>query len=211
MLSGGASAMTAPMAASAQVEPVASVDGRVRRGERSREAIVAALFELIGEGVPRPTAQQVAKRARVNIRTVFRHFSEMESLYAALDSRLRGELRGLLEGGPPRAGIEARATALVRQHCEVFERIAPYKRSSNSKRWGSRFLTEAHRELVRELRNRLLLWLPELSHASTEARNAIELLTSFEAWDRLRSDQRLGRNAARTAIEHAVIAVLARG
>jgi AcrR family transcriptional regulator len=201
--------MTLPMAASAQGRSSESGDGRVRRGERSREAIVAALFQLIGEGVPRPTAQQVAERARVNIRTVFRHFSEMESLYAALDARLRGDLQGVLEGGPPRAGVEERAAALVRQHCAVFEKIAPYKRSSNSKRWGSKFLTEAHRELVRELRRRLLLWLPELEDISAETRNAIELLTSFEAWDRLRSDQRLGRSAARATIERAVVAVLA--
>jgi AcrR family transcriptional regulator len=186
-----------------------ALDGRVRRGQRSREAIVAALFELIGEGVARPTAQQVAARAEVNIRTVFRHFSEMESLYAALDARLRDELREVLDGAPPAGGIEARAASLVRQHCQVFEKIAPYKRSSNSKRWGSEFLTAAHRGMVRELRRRLLLWLPELKALSPESRNAIELLTSFEAWDRLRSDQGLGREAARATVETAVLAVLA--
>lgn len=199
------------MALSAPQQRDISLDGRVRRGERSRDAIVAALFELIGEGVARPTAQQVAARASVNIRTVFRHFSEMESLYAALDARLRQELRELLEGAPTAGGVEKRAAALVRQRCQVFEKIAPYKRSSNSKRWGSAFLQEAHRSMVRELRRRLLLWLPEMKDASAEARNAIELLMSFEAWDRLRSDQGLGREAARAAIEHAVIALLAAG
>lgn len=186
-----------------------ALDGRVRRGQRSREAIVAALFELIGEGVPRPTAQQVAERAQVNIRTVFRHFSEMESLYAALDARLRDEIREVLDGAPPAGGIEARAASLVRQHCQVFEKIAPYKRASNSKRWGSEFLTAAHRGMIRELRRRLLLWLPELADANAEKRHATELLTSFEAWDRLRTDQGLGRDAARAAIETAVLALLA--
>ncbi len=199
------------MVASVQMVPSASDDGRVRRGQRSRETIVAALFELISDGVPRPTAQQVAECARVNIRTVFRHFSEMESLYAALDARLRDEVREVLEREPPEGGLELRAVALVRQHCQVFEKIAPFKRSSNSKRWGSEFLTEAHRELVREIRRRLRLWLPELQDLSSESRNAIELLMSFEAWDRLRSDQGLGRSAVRATLERAVAAVLVAG
>jgi len=58
-----------------------AADGRVRRGERSREAIVSAQFELIADGVPRPTAQQVAEKAKVNIRTV------MESVLKALLAR----------------------------------------------------------------------------------------------------------------------------
>ena len=37
------------------------VDGRRRRSERSRQAIVQALLDLVGERVPEPTAQQVAE------------------------------------------------------------------------------------------------------------------------------------------------------
>ena len=37
-----------------------STDGRQRRSERSREAIVQALLELVGDGILQPTAQQVA-------------------------------------------------------------------------------------------------------------------------------------------------------
>ena len=59
----------------------------MQRGERSRQRIVAALFDLVGAGVLQPTAQQVAARAGVGMRTVFRHFSEMETLYAAMNGR----------------------------------------------------------------------------------------------------------------------------
>ena len=47
-------------------------DGRVQRSERSREAIIRAMLDLIGEGIASPTAQQVALRADVGVRTVFR-------------------------------------------------------------------------------------------------------------------------------------------
>ena len=55
-------------------------DGRALRSERSRRPIVEALFALVGEGVLQPTAQQVADRAGVGIRTVFRHFEDMDAL-----------------------------------------------------------------------------------------------------------------------------------
>ena len=48
-------------------------DGRIQRSERSRETIVQAMLDLIGEGTLSPTAQQVAVRADVGVRTVFRH------------------------------------------------------------------------------------------------------------------------------------------
>lgn len=41
----------------------ATHDGWLLRTERSREAIVQALFDLVGEGTLQPTAEQVAKRA----------------------------------------------------------------------------------------------------------------------------------------------------
>ena len=53
-------------------------DGRVLRGARTRERIVDAVFELVSEGTVRPTAEEVASRAGVGIRTVFRHFDDME-------------------------------------------------------------------------------------------------------------------------------------
>lgn len=192
-----------------QAEATAATrDGRVLRSERSREAIVNALLELIGDGVLEPTAQQVAERARVGIRTVFRHFSEMESIFAAVDARVEADARPLLTGGERKGSTLERARGLVRQRCLLFERIAPFKRSGNLKRWRSPFVGGRHRRMVRFLRADLLAWLPELAEAPADVGNALELLTSFEAWDRLRSEQRLGRERAAEAMERAVTAVI---
>ena len=186
-------------------------DGRVLRSERSREIIESALYELVGEGNLEPTAQQVAERADVGIRTVFRLFSDMEALYATLDAQLLAELTPMLrDGPPPDTGLRERAVALVCDRAALFERIAPYKRSSNLKRRRSPYLTEQHRKLVRELRARLLRWLPELRDAPDEITEALDQATSFEAWDRLRSDQRLGRPRARAAMECTVRALVDR-
>ncbi|HXQ20516.1 MAG TPA: TetR family transcriptional regulator [Candidatus Acidoferrales bacterium] len=183
-------------------------DGRVRRSQRSGHAIVEALMDLVGDGVLEPTAQQVAARANVGIRTVFRRFSDMESLFAEMDARLQAEAVPLLLGGRPNGTLAARARALVHQRVAFFERIAPYKRSENLKRWRSPFLRDRHTRLVRALRTDLLRWLPELRRAPAAVVDALDLATSFEAWDRLRSEQSLSSARAQAAVERAVLALV---
>jgi len=186
-----------------------AADGRIRRSQRSGQAIVEALYDLIGEGILEPTAQQVAERARVGMRTVFRRFSDMESLFAEMDARLQAEALPLLMGGRPDGGLRARALALVRQRVVFFERIGPYKRAGNVKRWRSPFLRDRHARLVRILRAELERWLPELRGGPAAVADALELATSFEAWDRLRSEQGLSRGRAQAAVEQAMLALIA--
>ncbi|MAE94146.1 MAG: transcriptional regulator [Deltaproteobacteria bacterium] len=188
-----------------------SLDGRVQRGERNRQKILEALFELVGEGILRPTAEQVAERAGVGTRTVFRHFDDMESLLGELHRRVAGEFKpsfqseGILHGGT----IGDRIAAAVEFRTGFFERIAPFKRSGNLNRWRSPTLQRAHAEMVKELRGHLLASLPELDDGASETADALELLLSFEAWDRLRTDQRLGKERARAVLEHAARALVA--
>jgi AcrR family transcriptional regulator len=191
-----------------QLGSALALDGRVRRGERSRHAIVAALLDLIGGGVLQPTAQQVADQAGVGIRSVFRHFAEMDSLYAAMDTRLEGEAQRLLQGGERAGGLANRVGAVVRQRAMLFERVAPYKRSANLQRWRSRFLQDRHLRMQRVLRADLLQWLPELEGAPADLLEATDLATSFEAWDRLRGDRQLTQKLAVATMERTVLALL---
>jgi AcrR family transcriptional regulator len=191
--------------------PTAAVDGRVRRGERSRQAIVEALLDLVGQGVLQPTAQRVAARAGVGIRSVFRHFSEMEHLFAAMNAHLEGDVRSLLEGGRRAGGLSERVRALVRQRATLFDRILPYKRAANLQRWRSRFLTNRHRELMRALQTDRRLWLPELDRAPADLQEAVDLAICFEAWDRLRGDRQLSQARAVGVMERALLALVREG
>lgn len=186
-----------------------AADGRARRSERSREAIVGALFDLIGDGALQPTAQQVADRAGVGIRSVFRHFSEMETLYRAMDARLEREAIQLLTVPPTRGTLAERVRALVRQRMALFERIAPYKRSANLLRWRSPFLQERHLRLRRVLRDDLRSRLPELRRGPAERLDAADLVTSFESWDGLRHDRRLSAKRAAAVVERLVLGLVA--
>lgn len=194
---------SAPVATKARVAP--SSDGRVRRRERSGRAIVAAMVALIREGRVAPTAQQVARRAGVGIRTVFRRFSDMEDLFAEMSLRVLAEAPDLLREGRFSGDIGTRARTLVERRAGFFEHIAPFKRAANLRRWRSPFLRSGHARLVEGLRADLVRSLPD---APADLLDILELLTSFEAWDRLRGEQHLDPERARAAVERAVLALL---
>ena len=60
------------------------VDGRRERGRSSYRRIVEAMMELIVEGDLSPSAARVAEEAGIGLRTVFRHFDDMDALYAEI-------------------------------------------------------------------------------------------------------------------------------
>lgn len=184
-------------------------DGRVRRGARNRAAIVDALAELVSEGELVPTAEQVARRAGVGTRTVFRHFEDMDSLFALLSDRVEREYGSIFDE-PFEGSLARRIGDVVARRALLFERIAPFKRSANVQRWRSTFLQKNHAKTVRRQRAWLLRALPELQETDPAVLEAVDWATSIEAWDRLRLDQRLGRERAQNVMETAVRKLLAK-
>ena len=184
------------------------LDGRALRGARNRERIVEALLALVREGELLPTAEQVSQRAGVGTRTVFRHFDDMESLNSEMQTAIQREVRPLLDAPPEKGSLEHRARSLIERRVAIFERIAPFMRSAAMQRWNTPYLQRNHLRTVSRLRADLRRWLPEVSDLSEPLAEALELATSFEAWNRLRTDQRLGRERAEAVLQAAVLALL---
>jgi len=187
------------------------VDGRQRRGERSREKMVTALYELVGEGTLTPTAQQVASRAGVGLRTVFRHFNDMDTLFAEIDGRLRSEVSARFEARAPdaRAPLLDRGLALVRLRADIYERLEPYLRSTRLHRVRSPFLQKQSASLTRDVRRSVGQWLPELDEAPVDLVDALVALLSFDTWETLRGENQLSRARTRAAMERTLRALLA--
>jgi len=192
----------------AKESAVGHTDGRALRSERSRRKIVDALFELVGEGTLVPTAKQVATRAEVGIRTVFRHFDDMDGLYSEVATRLRSETFADLEVDPPAGDTLHRAATLVALRCRIFDHISPYWRAAEAQRHRSQFLAEQRRIDTAQLRENLLAWMPELADAAREIGDAIEMMMSPEAWNRLSVEQKLSSRQATDAMEKAVLALI---
>ncbi|MGI9286125.1 MAG: TetR/AcrR family transcriptional regulator [Pseudomonadales bacterium] len=186
----------------------ATTDGRIQRSERSRQLIIDAMLALVNEGNLIPTAQQVADRAGVAIRTVFRHFSEMENLYAEMDSYLKPTYEGLFLGGDRSGSLEERVLHAVERHANAYSAMGLVIQSTLSLIWRSPVLKKNYARNQRGLRKDLDDWLPELKKVSVETREAIDAITSFEFWDRLQSQQGLGKKACVTLVTNLVTGLI---
>ena len=109
------------------MENATLVDGRRQRGHDNRARIVAAMLAMIGEGEVSPSAEQVAARADVGLRTVFRHFLDMDSLYREMSGVIEGELRSISDRPLRTQDWPARLFELIERRAIGFEKIAPFQ------------------------------------------------------------------------------------
>src|SRR5262249_58385643 len=93
--------------------PPPTLDGRLARGARARVAIVEALLALIERGDLRPSAARIAERAGVSLRSVFQHFNDVESLFAAAAERQAERLASLAGSVDDKGPLTRRVDAFV--------------------------------------------------------------------------------------------------
>lgn len=179
-------------------------DGRRRRSLDSRARIVAAMLELVREGAVTPGAERVAARADVGLRTVFRHFKDMDSLYGEMSKVVEKEFRVVVERPFTAPRGKERIVELVHRRAEVYETIAPFKRASEAHRHRSAFLEAGQARMVATSRKILQAELPPEVASDEPTFEALDLLLSFEAWNRLRREQGLSAARARQTVEATV-------
>lgn len=193
-------------AADRTAETVPQVDGRRLRGERSRKQIVDAMLTLVRRGEMNPSAAQVASEAGVGLRSVFRHFEEMDTLYREMTAQIEAEIMPLALRPFEAKHWRARLDELIGRRAIIFERIMPYRVAGAARRFQSSFLMEDYTRALHMEQSALKAILPKT--VSAEVFAALDLLTSFESWRRLRQDQGLSPKKSEAAIRLAVNGLL---
>ncbi|MBI2393622.1 MAG: TetR/AcrR family transcriptional regulator [Deltaproteobacteria bacterium] len=192
----------------ARREP-ATTDGRVLRGARNHEAIARAMYDLVRATHLPPSIEEVARRARVGIRTVFRQFEDLDSLYRSLNDRLQREIMTMVSLTAPSGDLEVDLRALVARRARVFEHITPFRRAGRLVRHQSRFLQEQDAMMARFFRAALEAHVA--SRVGGDALEALDALLSFEVWDRLRDAQKLGAKRAERVLSEAALTIARSG
>ena len=170
------------------------IDGRVRRGARNREAIAEALLECYEAGILRPSVPELASRAGVSVRSVHNHFEDVESLRAEVAQRQWDRHAHLLG---PCASIEE----LVEQRAAFYDAITPVRRAALLSVHDSPTIARNLTRLDRVLRRQLESMCP---NTPLEVVDALELVTSWDAWHRLRTTQGYSAARARRLLEHTI-------
>ena len=135
-------------------------DGRHRRSMSSQRRIVQAMLELVAEGNIAPSADEVSDRAGVGRRSVFRHFSDMDSLYREMAAILQVQFAAIAEQPFKSTQWRDQVLELVERRAQAFERMAPYLRAGIVHRNHSPILREGHARFVAVLRALLVKRLP---------------------------------------------------
>jgi AcrR family transcriptional regulator len=191
-------------------EAAPEVDGRHLRRERNREAVIDALVELFREGSFQPSSEEIAVRAGLSPRSLFRYFDDIDDLNRAAIDRQLASARPLLSPGvradaPTAEKIERVAAARVR----LWEEIAPAARAARVCAYRHPIIAAQMHEGRTFLRAQLRrLFAPELQGERTGLLPAIDVVCSFESYELLRSDQGLSRAKTVSAIASALRALL---
>ncbi|MDP1615934.1 TetR/AcrR family transcriptional regulator [Phenylobacterium sp.] len=188
--------------------PAHDADGRRRRSQDSRARIVQAMLELVHAGETSPPAELVADRAKVGLRTVFRHFNEMDSLYREMSAVIEAELQSVIARPFKAKDWKGRVVELVQRRASAYERIAPFRRAADVHRLRSPVLEADHARFAALGREILRRELPPEAARDKARFEALDMLLSFEAWVRLRRDQGLSAKRTVEALELAVAALV---
>lgn len=177
--------------------------------------MVQAVLSIVQEqgGGPFPGAGEVAARAGVSERTVFRHFADLDSLFLAAQDQQRPVIDAYLQPVPMEPDLEGRVAALVKLRARLYEEISPVRRIAARLAAAHPVMAEVLNEAYRQSRRQVTAaFAPELSrsgHAKAAVLDEIDLIASWPVWDTLRTRQGCSVDRTRKIVSELLTSVLA--
>ena len=166
-------------------------DGRRERSRSSRSKIVQAMMDLIVEGDINPSAANVAEKAGVGLRSVFRHFDDKESIYSEMNAILWEAYSPELNRPFDSEDWREQLLDLIERRVKVWEKTAPFRLSTSIQRFRSPTLMENYQRLLKAERKARDRILPDQVKNDSNRERAILLSTSFDTWRLFRHDEGL--------------------
>lgn len=151
-----------------------------------------------------PRAVRVAQAAGVSLRTVFRHFDDMESLYRVMAERMETEILPLVAAPFEAPDWRGRLFELVSRRARIYERLLPLRVAASMRRFQSEFLMDDYRRFIELERTTLRGILPDAIATDRLLFPALEMVTGFQAWRRLRQDQGLSAARAEAVLRNTI-------
>ena len=184
-------------------------DGRRQRSGRSRRKIIQALFDLLREGNINPTAAMVAARADVGLRTVFRHFEDMDSIFEELTEAFKSITQPMISAPFQSTHWCDLLMESVERKAELYELVFPMQVGLSVRRFESEFLQRHYELEVDMVRSSLIAILPDEIVQDRTLFAAIEVSQTFATWRRMREDKGLSVNDATDTVKRTVRSLIA--
>jgi AcrR family transcriptional regulator len=175
-------------------------DGRRERSRSSRSKIIAAMLDLVGNGDVAPSAARVAEVAGVGLRSVFRHFDDMDELYKEMGDVIEARVMPIILQAPSGATWKEKLIDIADRRAKVFETILPFRISANLKRFQSPYLMQDYRRMLRLESETVEAHLPQAVMHDVVAARGLNVILSFQTWRLLRHDQELPVDDAKAVV-----------
>ena len=132
----------------------APADGRSARRERNRDAVLDALVELTTEGLDDPSIDDIADRAGVSYRSVYRYFRDRSEMMDEATDRAVAWIKPLVIKAvgvaKPTDPLDHRIDSIVDARVELYFQIADMLRNVTARSFSNRKVHE-HRQDVRRI------------------------------------------------------------
>ena len=177
-------------------------DGRLLRSERTKQVLIDVVPGSAAGKPADPDGGDIAKRAGCSVRSVFERFSDLLTLsFAAADYAFAQGMAQAVARNVD-GDRQTRLKSQVETRAAVCERWLPLWRALLRHQHESEELAFRIERMRDAIVGRLqLMYRPELSTLSEAERKAVlialEALTDFESWGRLRERHGLSVEAAR--------------
>jgi TetR/AcrR family transcriptional regulator of autoinduction and epiphytic fitness len=189
-----------------------NTDGRIARGERTREAIVAAHTALLLDGILKPTGKLIAERADISLRTLWSNFGDLEALLVETTRHWLDADAALHVDIDPAAPLPDRIDRFCAMRAARWEHLAPAARSASLGEPFSAALRASRREHVARVQRDIdAVFVTELEAAGGRRewlRLALFVGASWPSWSSWRDDLDLDADEAQDVMRSTVAALL---
>ena len=191
-----------------------AVDGRTARRDRGRNAVLESALQLFEEGNFEPSHEQIAERAGVSTRSVYRYFENRDELVRAVIAHKQLTVLPYFQIENSGEGeLSDRLARFVESRLKVYEAIGATARAMAIKsssdpiiREQIEFRKSIFRQQIQTYFARELEQMTSTQHSA--ALNAIDTLTQIESLDRYLMELKLSPDETREILFTAVLALL---
>ena len=163
-------------------------DGRINRSKTTLNKIVAATISLLrkNNNGQIPTAQEIAVKSGVGIRTVFRHIDDMEGLIEEVNRRYLNDLESyILKNNPKQNSKDQRIEHVIKERFYLYNTYQHVFNLTITSLNNSSAIRTGFIKFNNILRQRFEDLIPEVKKVNKEKQNIIDTLISYAAWFRM--------------------------
>ena len=163
-------------------------DGRINRSKTTLNKIVAATISLLrkNNNGQIPTAQEIAVKSGVGIRTVFRHIDDMEGLIEEVNRRYLNDLESYIaKNNPKQNSKDQRIEHVIKERFYLYNTYQHVINLTITSLNNSNAIRTGFIKFNHILRQRFEDLIPEIKMINKDKQNLIDTLISYAAWFRM--------------------------